>query len=189
MADSRRPYFVTYKGIRRLVEAANPGAAAHHVVGPDITELRPARASEVSQWYRGQFPVDVAGERGRPLTQGVVLDAVPAFLSRAVAAPLTPVFSASDARDWLAALNLGGKERLGALEIFDRMRDRGTMELHDFEALQQVCPPLIEAIASGQGVDMTQDAMRDGESIDFQDVVIAIETYVRRSRGPVATDA
>lgn len=185
MADSRRPYFVTYKGVRRLVEAANPGAAAHHVVGPDITELRPARASEVSQWYRGQFPVDVAGDRGRPLTQGVVLDAV----NRAVAAPLTPVFSAGHARDWLAALNLGDKEMLGALEIFDRMRERGTMELHDFEALQQVCPPLVEAIASGQGVDMTQDAMRDGESIDFQDVVTAIETYVRRSRGPVATDA
>jgi hypothetical protein len=170
MADSRRPYFVTYKGVRRLVEAANPGAAAHHVVGPDITELRPARASEVSQWYRGQFPVDVAGERGRPLTQGVVLDAVPAFLNRVVAAPLTPVFSAGDARDWL-----------GALEIFDRMRERGTMELHDFEALQQVCPPLVEAIASGQGVDMTQDAMRDGESIDFQDVVTAIETFRRRA--------
>lgn len=190
MAASARPYFVTYKGVRRLVEAASPAAAAHHVVGADIAELRPARSAEVSQWYRGQFPIDIAGQHGKPLTAGVVLNPVAGPIRKPdeavsqegqIAAVLVPSFSAGDARDWLNRLKLGAKELAGSLEIFDRMRERGTMELHDFRALRELCPPLIEAIAAGQGVDMTELAMAEGESIDFQDIVTAIATAHQRS--------
>lgn len=192
MAASARPYFVTYKGVRRLVEAASPAAAVAHVVSADIAELRPARASEVSQWYRSQFPIDVAGERGRPLTSGVALNPVPAFLQPPdETVPqegdllLTRTFGADDARTWLLSqTQIDQKQLVASLEIFDRMRTRGTMELHDFKALQDLCPVLIEAIASGQGVDMTEAAMREGESIDFQDIVTAIGTYDRRPRAP-----
>lgn len=188
MAANKRPYFVTHKGVRRLVEAASPAAAAHHVVAPELDELRPARASEVSQWYRSLFPIDVAGEQGKPLTGGVVLD-IPKFLVQGTTAQVRPTFEAFHARAWLGTHGLGDKEMLGTLEIFDRMRARGTMELHDFRALRELCPPLIEAIASGQGVDLTEFAMADGESIDFQDVVTAIATAHHRSLWGNSADA
>lgn len=189
MAANVRPYFVTYKGVRRLVEAVSPAAAVHHVVGADIGELRPARAAEVAQWYRAQFPVDVAGDDRRGLSAGVVLNPLPAFL----AAPPRGPFGVDEARHWITQLRstsiVEALARDKALVVFDQMHARGTMEMHDFEAIRQLCPRLFEAIISGQGEDMTRAAMESGESIDFQDVVTAIETYARRTRNGTAARA
>ncbi|MBX9814055.1 MAG: hypothetical protein K2X76_05075 [Sphingomonas sp.] len=81
-----RPYFVTHKGIRRLVEATGPAEAASFVVAAEITELRPARGAEVNDWYKRQLPVDIA-EKGKPLSAGV---SVAPLLTHQPAPPTEP---------------------------------------------------------------------------------------------------
>jgi hypothetical protein len=63
MAVNTRPYLVGYKGTQHMVEATSPAAAAAHVVSSDLTELRPARAVEVGDWYKAGKPVEIAGEK------------------------------------------------------------------------------------------------------------------------------
>lgn len=177
MAANARPYFVTFNGVRRLVEAAGPAAAVAHVAGALVAELRPARAAEVSHWYRDQHPIDVAGDDKRPLSPGIQVG------SAEVAPVPAPIFALIDAREWLERQfddEADTKQLVGTLEIFDKMAIRGTMEFHDFQALRTLCLPLIDAIAAGQGVELIEAAMFDDESIDFQDIVTAIGVRARR---------
>lgn len=180
MAASARPYFVTFNGARRLIEASSPAAAVAHAAGVLVSELRPARAAEVSHWYRDQHPIDVAGDETRPLSPGI-----PVAGAEFAPVPVAP-FSLVDAREWVGrqfvAVPTGmvDKARASTLEIFDAMAIRGTMELHDFQALRTLCPPLVGAIAAGQGVETIEAAMFDDESIDFQDIVTAIDVRARR---------
>lgn len=193
MAGNTRPYFVTYKGVKRLVEAASPAVAAQHVVGPDIAELRPARASEVSAWYRDGHPVDVAGGA---LTAGVAIEAISgirwagpgasALVARMIDAALSDwppaeEWNADGARRWLVE-QLGGvmpgpaqakfadeaaaERALPALVAFDRARDAGVLTLAEFDAINAVVPALGDICSSME--------LRDGETIAFDDVVTAI---------------
>lgn len=180
MAASARPYFVTFNGVRRLIEAGSPAAAVAHAAGVLVSELRPARAAEVSHWYRDQHPIDVAGDDARPLSPGLP---VPGAVPSPVPAQ---AFAVIDAREWVqrqfvpVAVGMVDKCFIGTLEIFDAMAIRGTMELHDFQALRTLCPPLVDAVAAGQGVESIEAAMFDDESIDFQDIVTAIGVRARR---------
>lgn len=177
-----RPYFVTYQGIRRLVEASSPAVAAQIVVGDDIVELRPARASEVSAWYRAQFPVDVAG---KPLSPGFpVVDTAEA------------VFTADDAADWLIE-NMGGGPRedrtafssdspqAGAIARFMEAAHLGALGGEDFELIAKLCPAFATAIGvhrlgDGKSYAEISAEIAGGETIDFQDVVTAIGEAKRR---------
>jgi hypothetical protein len=177
-----RPYFVGYRGVRRLVEATSPAVAAQHVVGPDIAELRPARASEVSAWYRDQLPVDVAGKE---LTAGQPL-----------AVPADEAFSAADARDWLIEKLGGGLpgDRVafdadgpaaGAILRFSAVEQMGVLSAEDFELIAAQCPEFSVAVGlhcSGEGKTPGEIAaeLAGGEGIDFQDVVTAIGEAKRR---------
>lgn len=165
MGAHTRPYFVSYKSIRRLVEASSPASAAAHVVGPDIAELRAARASEVSQWYRDGHPVDVAGDDTKPLTGGLALEAA--------AEPFGPV----EARGWVIA-SLGeaieGDQDL-AVEIFDDMRVKGYMVLEQFQRLNDIVPAFGPVIAGAdRSVQDIERELAGGESIEFDQVVNAI---------------
>lgn len=185
MAANARAYFITYKGLRRLVTASGPAVAATHVVGADITELRPASGAEVNQWYRAGHAVDVAGEKDRTLTPGVIVVAVPdpsTPTGQDVTAMVAGSFSTDDARDWLIMSLREAEEnvRHGGIEIFDQMARRGTMERHDLSALRLIAPDFVDAIAAGQGLEAIDWAMQDDESIDFQDIVTAVAIRARR---------
>jgi hypothetical protein len=178
-----RPYFVTYKGIRRLVEAGSPAVAAQHVVGSDIVELRPARASEVSAWYRDQRPVDVAGQT---LTAGLEVDA-----------SAEADFTSADARDWLIEKLGGGppndrkafnadSPEAGAIARFMAAEQTGALGLEDFTIIANQCAEFGAALAYGkcEGRPATSENIveefGDGEAIDFQDVITAIGEAKRR---------
>jgi hypothetical protein len=177
-----RPYFVTYQGLRRLVEASSPAVAAQIVVGDDIAELRPARASEVSAWYRAQYPVDVAG---KPLSPGF-----------RVGDDAEAVFTADDARNWLIEKLGGGLpgDRVafdadgpaaGAILRFSAVEQMGVLSAEDFESIAAQCPEFSVAVGlhcSGEGKTPGEIAaeLAGGEGIDFQDVVTAIGEAKRR---------
>lgn len=172
-----RPYFVTYKGFRRLVEAGSPAVAAQLVVGDDIVELRPARASEVSAWYRDQHPVDVAGAA---LSGGL-------YVGGADNAGFSAVFDAEDARDWLIEKLGGGPPEnrkafdaespaAGAIARFMAIQQVGALGAEDYRVIDGAAPAFGGAIAANAGrasVDIVAE-LDGGETIDFQDVVTAI---------------
>lgn len=69
MAAIQRPYFIVFKGVEYMIEATSPALAIADVVGPDVTELRPARAAEVLAWAKANKPTRVAGSpRGESKT-------------------------------------------------------------------------------------------------------------------------
>lgn len=106
---SSRPYFVTYQGVRRLVEAPGPAAAVQHVVSAAIAELRPARAAEVSRWYSCGYPVDVVG---RPLSPGFVIAATPAARALPPVATPAPADTASAHEDLAVGLGVIPNDRI-----------------------------------------------------------------------------
>lgn len=177
-----RPYFVTYQGLRRLVEAGSPAVAAQIVVGDDIVELRPARASEVSAWYRADLPVDVAGQ---PLSPGI-----------AVGDGAEAVFTSDDARDWLIE-NMGGgppearkafasdSPQAGAITRFMAAEHIGALGAEDFQLIAAQCPSFGIAIGyhrggNGKTADDILAELAGAEGIDFQDVITAIGEAKRR---------
>lgn len=180
---STRPYFVTHKGIRRLVEATGPAEAASHVVAAEISELRAARGAEVAEWYKLQRPVDTAGSK-EPLSAGVptapLLQHQPITEARQNVTP----FTADHAHSWLIAklMPLDHRVAQGVLEIWDAMHRRGTMEQHDLQALRALWPDFIEIMAAGHGRSMIELEISAEESFDFQDVVNAIERAARREQ-------
>ena len=189
-----RPYFVTHKGIRRMVEATGPAEAVSHVVASEISELRAARGAEVADWFKLQRPVDVAGS-DQPLSAGVttapLLQHLPAGDQPAprrdvLLARFEPVqpFTADHAHSWLIAklLPLDHRVAQGVLEIWDAMHKRGTMEQHDLAALRALWPDFVEIMAAGHGRSMIELEIAADESFDFQDVVNAIERAARREQ-------
>lgn len=61
MAVPTRPYFIILNNKEHMVEAATQAAAIQHLIGDAVSELRPARATEVLAWHRAGKPVQTAG--------------------------------------------------------------------------------------------------------------------------------
>jgi hypothetical protein len=61
MAVPTRPYFIILNDKEHMVEASTQAAAIQHLIGGQVSELRPARATEVLAWHRAGKPVQTAG--------------------------------------------------------------------------------------------------------------------------------
>lgn len=137
-----RPYFVTFKGSRHLVESGDPAKAVQHVAGDDITELRAARASEVTAWIRNGWRVEVAGEKV-------------AAVEPDNAASGEAEFTADDARGWIVEQYSGdfvaGQREL-ALEVFDAVVVKGMMYGDQLRALCEGVPNFADLIIAGTRV-------------------------------------
>lgn len=133
-----RPYFVTFNGDRHLVEAPNPEKAIQHVVGAGITELRPARANEVTAWVRAGKPI---AEIGKSATEE------------------KPTFQFEDARFWIAdqvGIAAGvhvSDEQAAAIQVFDAIWEDGKMTAEQFDLLCASVPNFRGAVVND--IDIT----------------------------------
>jgi hypothetical protein len=167
MAVPTRPYYVVFNGKKFMVEAPSPAAAVRHIVGAAVTELRPARGSEVSAWHRANRTIEIAGAPRPP------------ELPEA-AEPVE--FMADDAIDWLVEQ---GATATG-LQRFGDMRREQRMTLEQFDAIRLDCASfglaVAEAIAGEDtsiGVDDVRGHLED-QPIAFDVVIGAILDAKRR---------
>lgn len=136
-----RPYFMMFRGKPRMVDAGSPALAVQHVVQDQITELRPARAGEVSAWVRAGNPIESAGEK--KVEQSTGDDNT-----------RDEGFDGADARDWLASLDaVSGGDRAHAIAEFDRCAAEDRMTLMAFDEIRAVIPEFAVALATGPWAD------------------------------------
>lgn len=180
MAATTRPYLCIFNGKAHMVDAKDPGAVVRHIVGAAVTELRPARASEVAQWARENKPIETAGVAA-PVVSG---DAVAADQTAA------PQFTVSDAWDWLdAQMGVGNGEVLTptqdtAVRAINAAITAGQMSLMQFDEARAAIPALADAIAvklsGGDGALDNARAMIEEQPIAFALVLEAIGDQKRR---------
>jgi hypothetical protein len=167
MAVDTRPYFIIHKGTEHMVEASQPAIAVQHVVGQEITELRPARASEVLAWTRAGKPIARAGQKTPPaLETGDGLASTGG--EQAVAREEWPVFDASDARTWLIEACGGLDQAAQPLAVFDAMREAGSMTLAQFDEIKTLSGEFASAIAAPPNY-------QEGEVISLKEPTAALK--------------
>ncbi len=103
-----RPYRLVFKGETYIIEAPGAAHAVQHVVGADISELRPARAAEVSAWIRDGKTIPIAGEKAAvadATMPEVGADRIPLMEpgAKIEATALAPEWTDADVAAWLLA--------------------------------------------------------------------------------------
>lgn len=153
MATNKRPYFVIFNNVERMVEATSPAQAVRHIVGAAVTELRTARGSEVSAWMRGGKEMEDATVKPAP---AAAIDAatMPEVGKTGTVIPAVPQYTHYDAVAWI-------DEKLGidpgpgvtegsqysAQELIAGVKMRGQLTLEDFDALRVIVPAFAEALS------------------------------------------
>jgi hypothetical protein len=180
-----RPYLLIYKGKKHIIEAANAALAVHHVVGADISELRPARAAEVTQWMREKNEIPVAD--GKRVDVAGVVESTPGVEAKPDPAnDLIVAKNGSDADRALLWFEMAaGFDRTDeanttsaaeTVGVFARMHPRGVLDLMTFDVLRQRVPAFGELLVAGT-VSNTVDALRarlEEQPMTFDAVVKAM---------------
>ena len=186
-----RPYLLVYKGEQHIIEATAAAEAVRHVVGEDVTELRSARAAEVSAWVRAGKPIPIAGQKSES-----------AATTQSESEPLDPAYSESGKllATWFLNRQAPPRTDIGTRILVERaakiVRD-GNMDLADFDAVRGQCPDFEKAIVwiieegaleNENSTALDVDAIRgELEEKPFPlDVVMAALAYPYQGEGAVA---
>lgn len=142
-----RPYFLVFKGEKHIIEAPAAANAVQHVVGADISELRPARAAEVTAWVRAGNPIPVAGEEAAAssvIPGGDVATQTPA--GDAVVSLDRDGWDERDALIWVQEQE-GFTESAAACQAWGRISSSKRMTLKNFDIIRGAAPSFAEAVA------------------------------------------
>jgi hypothetical protein len=183
MAVQTRPYYLVYKGNAYMVEAVGPAGAVKHVVGAEITELRPARGSEVAAWHRENpgKSIPIAGK-----TEPVAPAAGDAASTTQVAvggtgdlvADAAAEFTADDAIAWLRETATVES----VIDTFIRVRAEQRMTLAQFDTMRVGCPAfedaIIAAVSGLEGDSELGPVMVDDVRAHLEDQPIPLSVVV-----------
>lgn len=159
-----RPYWLVYKGVPHIIDATGAAEAVRHIVDEDITELRAARASEVSAWTRAGKPIPLAGQKSKPVKPEADTANLPGF----------PNEAGKQLIEWLLENAPKGLSDKQVREIIDHatvIAVNGQMTLENFDAVRALCPIFEKAVvwvidmqrienSSGSSVEVTTDDVR-----------------------------
>lgn len=153
MATNKRPYFVIFNNVERMVEATSPAQAVRHIVGAAVTELRTARGSEVSAWMRAGKEMEDATIKPAP---AAAIDAatMPEVGKTGTVIPAVPQYTHYDAIAWIdekLGINPGAGVTEGpqftAQETIAKVKATGLMTLEQFDELRVIVPAFAEALS------------------------------------------
>lgn len=161
-----RPYWLVYKGVPHIIEATGAAEAVRHIVDQDITELRSARASEVSAWTREGKLIPVAGQKAE--------SAKPADAPQDANLPGFPNEAGKHLIEWLLEYAPKGLSDKQVREIIDHatvIAVEQKMTLENFDAVRALCPVFEKAVvwvidmqridnSEGSSVEVTTDDVR-----------------------------
>lgn len=161
MANTR-PYWLVYKGVEHIIEAGNPAAAVQHVVDTDITELRAARAAEVTAWIRAGKDIPIAGAK-------------PVEKSAPDASPDS--WKPSDEQrgelsSWLIGEAAADDTKV-LIKALGKMFDEGHMSLESFDAIRGFAPAFETAILGA--INILADPGNVDEHVDLEQVRGSLE--------------
>lgn len=181
-----RPYLLVYKGEQHIIEATAAAEAVRHVVGEDVTELRSARAAEVSAWVRAGKPIPIAGQKAEApaTTQSESEDSHPSYKLLAA---------------WLLNRQKAPRTDRGTQILVEHVGEivrSGHMDLDDFDKIRGQCPDFEKAIVwiieegaleNENSTALDVDAIRgELEEKPFPlDVVMAALAYPYQGEGAV----
>lgn len=168
-----RPYFLVFKGEKHIIEAPAAANAVQHVVGADVSELRPARAAEVSAWLRAGNAIPVFGEK----------TAIAASASAAEPDPARENYDHHDATNWLIE-QPGYSASATACAAWGEVVTSRRMTLEHFDIIRTAAPRFAEAFtvtgdAPAIPVDAVRETLEDNPA-SLDDVVHAIGQAKRR---------
>lgn len=188
MAVPTRPYFIILNEKEHMVEASTQAAAIQHLIGGQVSELRPARATEVLAWNRAGKLVQTAGAKPAPApsatestpgvarepgeTDLVTVPLTPEEIAAAEAGPTaqqiidsTVKFDGGDAIRWLEQ-DVGFNK--SARATWDSIVASGRMTLEQFDAMRKTCGSFVAAVAF--------DPMQGNMAINVDNVRSSLET-------------
>lgn len=129
MAVNTRPYFVTYNGQDRMVQATGPAQAVRHIVGAAVAELRPARGAEVAAWVKAGKDIEEAGQHPAGVVVGY--------------AEFTGDGQGKAVASWIAD---NADDAAKAVDLLGHIYRSHRLTLESFDLLRAACPAFGEAI-------------------------------------------
>lgn len=181
-----RPYFLVFKGETHIIDAAQAAQAVQHVVGADVSELRPARAAEVSAWVRAGKEIPIAGEQALAAVESSTDTGGP------IDNPASDNLMSDRAASWLLDLE-GFSHSESANAAWREIVKNQRMTLENFDVIRTAAPDFSHAIAPF-GVALTTDnidevrAFLEDSPMTLADVVDAIEKRVDFEAGMSRTN-